>query len=58
MEKLEIKQEIFSNGKEKWDMGGAWMAETVFSSIKNLYRYVSATKFQNMVKVMMKSIFV
>jgi outer membrane protein assembly factor BamA len=44
---IQIK-EISSNGKR-------WMAkETVFSSIKRMFgEYVSATRFQNMVKEMM-----
>ena len=39
--------------KKKRGYGKRWMAETAFSSIKRTYgEYVSATKFQNMVKEM------
>jgi hypothetical protein len=42
--------------EEKNMYGQRWMVETVFSSIKRMFgEYVSATRFQNMVKeVMMK----
>jgi Transposase DDE domain len=42
--------------KKKRKYGGRWIAETVFSSIKRTYgEYVSAIKYQNMIKeVMMK----
>ena len=39
--------------KKKCIYGKRWMAETVFSSIKRMFgEYVSATRFQNMVKEM------
>ena len=39
--------------KKKRKYGKRWMAETVFSSIKRIFgEYVSATRFQNMVKEM------
>ena len=39
--------------KKKRKYGQRWMAETVFSSIKRMFgEYVSATRFQNMVKEM------
>jgi IS5 family transposase len=40
--------------KRKRGYGRRWMAETAFSSIKRMFgEYVSATRFQNMVKEMM-----
>jgi hypothetical protein len=40
--------------KKKRKYGQRWMAETTFSSIKRMFgEYVSATRFQNMVKEMM-----
>ena len=44
--------------KEKNMCGKRWMAkETVFSSIKRMFgEYVSATRFQNMVKEMMMKV--
>jgi IS5 family transposase len=43
--------------KRKRGYGKRWMAETAFSSIKRTYgEYVSATKFQNMVKEMMMKV--
>jgi hypothetical protein len=34
--------------------GYRWMAETAFSTMKRMFgEYVSATRFQNMIKVMM-----
>ncbi len=39
--------------KKKRNYGRRWMAETAFSSIKRMFgEYISATKFQNMVKEM------
>ena len=39
--------------KKKRNYGSRWMAETAFSSIKRMFgEYISATKFQNMVKEM------
>ena len=44
--------------KKKRGYGKRWMAETVFSSIKRTYgEYVSATKFQNMVKEMIMKVY-
>jgi IS5 family transposase len=43
--------------KKKRKYGHRWMAETVFSSIKRMFgEYVSATRFQNMVKEMMMKV--
>jgi Transposase DDE domain len=40
--------------KKKRKYGHRWMAETVFSTLKRTFgEYVSATKFQHMVKEMM-----
>jgi hypothetical protein len=40
--------------KKKKRYGQRWMAETVFSSIKRMFgEYVSATRFENMIKEMM-----
>ncbi len=46
----------FLKWKKKRRYGQRWMAETAFSSIKRMFgEYVSATRFQNMVKeIMMK----
>ena len=42
--------------KEK-KYGQRWIAETAFSSIKRIYgEYVSATRFQNMVKEMIMKV--
>ncbi len=50
--KLQTKD--FLQWKKKRRYGQRWMAETAFSSIKRMLgEYVSATKFQNMVKEMM-----
>ena len=39
--------------KKKRKYGKRWIAETIFSSIKRMFgEYVSATRFQNMVKEM------
>ena len=44
--------------KKKRGYGKRWMAETAFSSIKRTYgEYVSATKFQNMVKEMIMKVY-
>ena len=38
--------------KKKRRYGQRWIAETVFSSIKRMFgEYVSATRFDNMIKV-------
>jgi IS5 family transposase len=43
--------------KKKREYGHRWMAETIFSSIKRMFgEYVSATRFQNMVKEMMMKV--
>jgi hypothetical protein len=43
----------FIKWKKKRRYGNRWIAETVFSSIKRMFgEYVSATRFQNMVKEM------
>ena len=44
--------------KKKRGYGKRWMAETAFSSIKRTYgEYVSATRFQNMVKEMIMKVY-
>ena len=46
-------QKDFPRWKKKRKYGKRWIAETAFSSIKRTYgEYVSATRFQNMVKEM------
>ena len=48
----------FLKWKRKRRYGMRWMAESAFSSIKRTYgEYVSATKFQNMVKEMMLKVY-
>ena len=48
---LQIKD--YHKWKKKRKYGSRWMAETAFSSIKRMFgEYISATKFQNMVKEM------
>ncbi len=55
-------REVYSQSKDllKWKKrrtyGSRWMVETAFSSIKRMFgEYISATKFQNMIKeIMMK----
>ena len=43
----------FAKMEEEKKVWKRWMAETVFSSIKRMFgEYISATKFQNMVKEM------
>jgi hypothetical protein len=52
----EVKQQTkdFFKWKNKNRYGYRWMVETAFSSIKRMFgEYVSATRFQNMVKEMM-----
>ena len=44
----------FPRWKKKRKYGKRWIAETAFSSMKRIYgEYVSAARFQNMVKEMM-----
>src|SRR3954447_2208519 len=50
--RLQIKD--FLKWKKKRKYGHRWMTETTFSSLKRMFgEYVSATRFQNMVKEMM-----
>lgn len=56
-------REVYSQSKDllKWKKrrtyGSRWMAETAFSSIKRMFgEYISATKFQNMIKEMMMKV--
>jgi len=50
---LQTKEDLFK-WKTKRKYGHRWIAETAFSTIKRTFgEYVSATKFQNMVKEMM-----
>ena len=43
--------------EKKRGYGKRWMAETAFSSIKRMFgEYVSASRFQNMIKEMMVKI--
>jgi hypothetical protein len=50
---VELQIKDFHKWKKKRKYGSRWMSETAFSSIKRMFgEYVSATRFQNMVKEM------
>jgi hypothetical protein len=49
-----LQSKDYLNWKMKRKYGYRWMAETAFSTMKRMFgEYVSATRFQNMIKVMM-----
>ena len=50
---VKLQTKNYHKWKKKRKYGQRWMTETVFSSIKRMFgEYVSATRFQNMVKEM------
>jgi len=52
-EEVQLQTKDYHKWKKKRKYGQRWMAETVFSSIKRMFgEYISATRFQNMVKEM------
>ena len=55
---VELQTDDLLKWKKKRGYGKRWMAETAFSSIKRTYgEYVSATRFQNMVKEMIMKVY-
>jgi hypothetical protein len=55
---VELQTDDLLKRKKSGGHGKRWMAETAFSSIRRTYgEYVSATRFQNMVKEMIMKVY-